>query len=78
MPTYKMMMRHGRTDIEMVASGAWVKVGRKHFRHVSGVEVRYDSNAWLWKVSGGPWDRYGFEVLHGARSAVEYHHNRRS
>lgn len=54
-----MMHRHGNTATEMTESGEWSKVGRKHYRHVSGVEVRYDVNAWGWRVDGGSevWDR---------------------
>lgn len=37
----------------MLASGAWCKVERKHYRHVSGIEIAYDCNRWLWKVSDG-------------------------
>jgi hypothetical protein len=48
-----MMKRHGNTGHEMVNSGAWVKVARKHYRHVSGVEVAYDCNRYIWKVSDG-------------------------
>lgn len=52
-----MNQRHGNTGIEMVASGSWVKVGRKHYRHVSGAEVVYDCNRWHWQVTGaGSWD----------------------
>ena len=40
-----------RTDLALVASGAWAKVGSKHYRHVTGIEVRYDHNAWGWRVS---------------------------
>lgn len=46
--------RNTRTDLDMVASGQWAKVGKKHFRHVSGIEVTYDCNAWRWLVSSEP------------------------
>lgn len=42
--------RHGNTGQELVNSGAWVKVGRKHYRHVTGVEVVYDCNRWGWRI----------------------------
>jgi hypothetical protein len=47
-----MNIRHGNTGVEMVASGAWVKVGKKHYRHVSGEEIKYDCNAWGWRAVG--------------------------
>lgn len=46
--------RNTRTDLELVKSGQWAKVAKKHFRHVSGVEVTYDCNAWGWIVSTSP------------------------
>ena len=52
-------MRHGNTAHEMKTDGAWAKAGRKHYRHVSGAEVRYDHNAWCWRASnveGRVWD----------------------
>ena len=55
--------RNTRTDLELVASGAWAKVGTKAFRHESGVEVRYDHNAWLWRVVGGADDGNGYKTL---------------
>ena len=47
------MTRMGNTGQEMVTSGAWVKLGRQHYRHVSGIEIAYDCNQWTWKVSDG-------------------------
>lgn len=47
-----MIGRHPNTAREIEASGAWCKVGRKHYRHESGIEVRYDCNRWLWIVVG--------------------------
>lgn len=35
------------TGLDMVTSGQWVKVGRKHYRHASGEEVRHDGAAWV-------------------------------
>jgi hypothetical protein len=61
-----------RTDLDMVNSGAWNKVGKKHFRHVSGAEVRYDCNAWTWAVTGCAADGERYSALHAARSRVEY------
>jgi len=47
------MGRHGNTGIDMVNSGAWVKVARKYYRHISGIEVAYDCNGYVWTVSDG-------------------------
>jgi hypothetical protein len=47
--------RHGNTGKEMVASGAWVKVGKKHYRHASGQEITYDNNRWAWRAMGNLW-----------------------
>lgn len=46
--------RHGHTGRELVESGAWIKVGKKHYRHVDGAEIRYDCNRWGWTVVGRP------------------------
>lgn len=56
------------THRQMVNSGAWAKVGKKHYRHVSGVEVRYNCNRWLWEVVGA---NEGYTVLWAARSRAE-------
>lgn len=41
-------MRHtNETAKEMLASGEWAKVGSKHYRHVSGVEVTHDGICWV-------------------------------
>lgn len=47
--------RNTRTDLDLVNAGDFVKVGRKHFRHVSGLEITYDSNAWHWRAVGRLW-----------------------
>lgn len=49
------MIRQGNTGKEMVASGQWVKVARKHYRHVSGAEIVYDHNRWAWFACGKLW-----------------------
>lgn len=38
------------------SSGSWIDLGKKSYRHVSGAEVRYDHNAWGWRIHGGPAD----------------------
>lgn len=47
-----MMKRMGHTGREMEASGEWVKIGRKHYEHISGVQIRYDCNRWAWEIIG--------------------------
>jgi len=42
--------RQGNTGKAMVGSGAWVRVAKKHYRHVSGVEIVYRCNHWVWAV----------------------------
>ena len=46
--------RNPNPTTAMLASGQWAKVGRKHYRHESGAEVRYDNNAWGWRVNDRP------------------------
>lgn len=62
------MLRMGNTGREMVQSGTWVKVARKHYRHVSGAEIRYNSNRWLWEIVG---TEHAHELLWAARHVVE-------
>lgn len=62
-------MRHGNTGIEMVNSGSWIKVGKKHYRHESGIEVRYDCNRYIWIVSTQP--NHGYSTLWVARYEAE-------
>lgn len=47
-----MTKRMGHTGREMKASGEWASIGRKHYRHISGVEVRYNCNRWMWEIVG--------------------------
>lgn len=47
-----MMKRNGNTGREMVQCGEWVKVASKHYRHISGVEIRYNCNRWVWEIIG--------------------------
>jgi hypothetical protein len=60
--------RNTRTDLEIVNSGEFVKVARKHFRHVSGLEITFDCNRCGWRISdetGWVWPN-----LHAAVSQV--------
>lgn len=36
-----------------VEESEWTKVASKHYRHVTGVQVKYDHNRWAWAVIGG-------------------------
>lgn len=36
-----------------VVKSEWKIIGRKHWSHLSGVQVKYDCNAWKWQVIGG-------------------------
>lgn len=46
-----------------ITSGEWAKAGRKHYRHMSGIEVRYNHNRWLWEIIGGPEDGLAYGTL---------------
>ena len=46
-------MRAGNTATEMKNSGEWMAVGRKHYRHIDGAEIKYDHNAWGWRINDG-------------------------
>lgn len=61
------MKRQGHTGREMVKSGAWVKVAKKHYRHISGAEICYDCNRWVWQILGGD----AYTLLWVARHNVE-------
>ena len=56
-----------QTDKEMIASGAWAKLGDKHYRHHSGAEITYDHNGFLWIVNG----KLGYKTLRVARWDAE-------
>jgi hypothetical protein len=61
------MNRMGNTGREMLESGAWMKVAAKHYLHVSGAEIIYDWNRWVWQIVGGD----AYEALWVARYNVE-------
>ena len=48
-------MRHGNTAREIIASGAWAKIGHKTYRHVSGAVVAFDCTAWGWRINDEKW-----------------------
>lgn len=63
-----MNSRHGNTAREMEITG-WAKVARKHYRHISGIEVRYDCNRWGWEVVG---QNELYTVLWAAKHRAEH------
>lgn len=63
--------RPSRTDLDMIASGQWIRVARKDYRHVSGARVVYRCNDYVWEIIGGAQDGQCFGPLHVARHEVE-------
>jgi len=61
--------RNRRTDLQIVNDGDFVKVGKKHFRHVSGAEVKYDCNAWAWRACDSLWQTLEVAVSNVRREA---------
>lgn len=55
------------TAQEMKNSGEWARIGKKHYLHISGNEIQYDCNRWLWIVNGN----YGYTTLWAAKHAAE-------
>lgn len=62
-------MRRGHTGNEMVASGEWNKIGKKHYVHISGFEIKYDCMAWGWLVSN---NKGIYQTLWAAKQIVEW------
>lgn len=42
-----------QTFLSEVVETDWAKVASKHYKHKSGVQVKYNHNAWKWEVIGG-------------------------
>ena len=59
-----------RTDLAIINAGDFVKVGRKHFRHVSGREIKFDYMKSGWRVSDD--QGWVYPNLHSAASRVRY------
>jgi hypothetical protein len=55
------------TAIVIKKDSTWAKVGKKHYLHVSGNEVIYDCNNWLWRVNG----KNGYSTLWAAKYEAE-------
>jgi hypothetical protein len=65
------MIRAGNTGREMIESGAWIKVARKHYRHMEGVEIVYNCNRWAWEIIGGKNTGEAYGLLWVARQRAE-------
>jgi hypothetical protein len=52
----------------MKNEGSWAKVGDKAYRHESGIEIRYNHNAWLWQIVG---ESFGYKTLSVAKWNAE-------
>jgi len=63
--------RPTRTDITMTASGAWAKIGHKHYRRFDGLEIAYNHNTFRWVVST---DKASFPQLNMTLGYVEHRH----
>jgi len=55
---------------EPTTKGTWIKVARKHYQHVTGIECRYDCNRWLWEIVGGAEDGRFYGTLWVAQHAA--------
>ena len=64
------MRRIQRTDLQIVNSGDFTKVGRKHYRHESGAEISFDCMKFGWRVSADP--GWIYPNLHSAVSSLRY------
>lgn len=59
------LTRLGNTGREIVASGEFRLLGKKHYAHVaSGLQIQYDRRKWAWVGSDG----LAFTALHKAVS----------
>lgn len=56
--------------MQPITEGEWVRIARKHYRHESGVEIRYDWNRCLWQIIGGRYDSLYYERLWAAQHAA--------
>lgn len=59
------------TRQQPTASGTWNRIARKHYRHISGVEVIYRPNTWNWEVIGGQYDGLRWSTLSAAQHFAE-------
>lgn len=54
--------------LSSVVKSEWKSVGRKHWSHVSGVQVKYDCNAWKWQIIGGARCGYKYDTKWAAQT----------
>jgi len=66
--------RYGR--LSPVTTGVWERIARKHYQHISGIEVIYRCNAWAWEIIGGPEDGRRYTGLAVAQHAATRHFSR--
>ena len=45
--------RTERTDLTIISDGDFAKIGRHHFIHESGAEIKYLCNHYCWQILGG-------------------------
>lgn len=55
------------TRMKPTTQGTWNRIASKHYRHESGVEVRYNHKAWNWEVVGGANDSLCWTTLSHAQ-----------
>ena len=63
--------RYGR--LKPTTEGTWERVGRKHYAHISGIEVLQRPNAYDWEIVGGPEDGHRYSTLSVAQYSALRH-----
>lgn len=60
------------TRMKPITEGTWNRIARKQYRHISGIEVLYRHNSWVWEVVGGKNDGLCWTTLsHAQHFAVQ-------
>jgi hypothetical protein len=62
--------RPSRTDLALVNTGRWIRVERRRYWHISGAEVSYNPNRWVWVTTVND---LAWASLAVAAEAVERH-----
>lgn len=76
-------MRNGNTSVDIVESGEFRLVERRHYQHIrSGLEIAWDRTRWRWVTSDGvaflvlydavAWLRQSLQAV--AKGADDTHH----
>jgi len=47
--------RNTRTDLDLEASGDFTKIGKRHWLHASGLEIKHNCNTGRWAAVGWEW-----------------------